>query len=193
MSIFPYLSLCNAMVSLMKPLVEIAVHDLETNKIFYINGHLSKRKKGEKSHISKEEIEENLEKIVYEKINFDGRLIKSISLKIENKWLICINCDVSVFNHMKNLSAELLSNDSMDKPKSLFNNDWQEKVHVAIHDFIQKNGWYFNKLLNHNKKEIIKYLFDSGAFYEKNAADYVSSVLKIGRATVFNYLKEWRK
>ena len=61
MSIFPYLSLCNAMVSLMKPLVEIVVHDLDTNRIFYINGRLSKRKKGEKSHISKEEIEENLE------------------------------------------------------------------------------------------------------------------------------------
>ncbi len=37
------------------------------------------------------------------------------------------------------------------------------------------------------------YLFDIGAFHEKNAADYVANVLNMGRATIFNYLKEFRK
>ena len=51
----------------------------------------------------------------------------------------------------------------------------------------------FNNLTNVDKRNLVSYLYKMGAFGEKKAADYVAKILKLGRATVFKYLKEWRK
>ena len=192
MTISNYIPLCNAVVLLMKPLVEVVIHDLASDTICYVNGNLSKRKVGKPSLLETKEFEANIDKIIYPKINFDGRLIKSISIPVENKWLICINCDISIFNQMKNLGEIFLNHDKINKPESLFKNDWQEKLHIAIHSFLREKNWNFNDLNAHKNKELIKHLFDIGAFAEKNAADYVAQVLKLGRATIFKYLKELR-
>lgn len=192
MSIAHYTPLCDSMVLLLQPLVEIVIHDLSSGTIYYINGELSKRKVGDPSLLEPEEFEENIDKIVYPKINFDGRLIKSISVPLKGKWLICINADISIFNQMKDLGDLLLNTQQMNQPESLFKNDWQEKLHIAIHDFLQKQGWNFDLLTNQQKKEMTKHLFNSGAFSEKNAADYIARVLQLGRATIFKHLKELR-
>lgn len=192
MDISIYIPLCNSMALLFQPLVEIVIHDLSSGTIYYINGDLSKRKVGDPSLLEPEEFEKNIDKFVYPKINFDGRLIKSISVPVDNKWLICINADVSLFHQMKHLGELFLNVQHINQPESLFKNDWQEKLHVVIHDFLQAQKWNFNTLNTHQKKEITKHLFDNGAFSEKNAADYIARVLHLGRATVFKYLKEWK-
>ena len=94
---------------------------------------------------------------------------------------------------MQDLSLAILQNGINKKPRSLFANDWQEKLHISINAYLQKNNLSFDHLNNQSKKELAKHLFELGAFNEKNAADYVAKILKLGRATVFKYLKEWRK
>ena len=37
------------------------------------------------------------------------------------------------------------------------------------------------------------YLYHQQAFTEKNAADYIATVLGLGRATIFNYSTSWRQ
>ncbi len=192
MNISQYISLCDSIVLLMRPLVEVIIHDIVSGKIYYINGNLSKRKVGDSSLLAPGEFEKNIDQIIYPKINFDGRLIKSISVPINNKWLICINADASVFSQMKNLGEVFLNTIKESQPKSLFKNDWQEKLHVAIDDFLKKQGLKFDELNHFQKKILAKHLFDLGAFAEKNAADYVANILGLGRATIFKYLKEWR-
>ena len=64
----------------------------------------------------------NIEQIVYPKLNFDGRLVKSVSVILEGKYLLCINYDVSIFNKMQELSSTLLQ--MSNQPRSLFVNDW---------------------------------------------------------------------
>ena len=184
-----YIKICDALVQLMDPLVEIVIHDIAKNSILYINGNLSHRSAGDESFLQSEELK-NIDQIVYSKLNFDGRLIKSISIILEKKYLLCINCDVSIFNKMQKLSAAFLQSDS--QPESLFVNDWQEKLHTSIHAYLDSNNLSFDNLLQNNKKALAKHLFELGAFHEKNAADYVAKVLGLGRATVFKYLKEWR-
>jgi predicted transcriptional regulator YheO len=176
----------------MRPLIEVIIHDLVSGKICYINGNLSKRKVGDSSLLALGEFEKNIDQIIYPKINFDGRLIKSISVPVDNKYLICINADASVFSQMKNLGEVFLNTIKDSQPESLFKNDWQEKLHVAIDDFLKKQGLKFDELNQFQKKILTKYLFDLGAFAEKNAADYVANILGLGRATIFKYLKEWR-
>lgn len=186
------IDLSNAMVQLMHPLLEIVIHDLKSGTICYINGCLSKRIIGDPSLIDAKDIDEDINEIAYSKLSFDGRLIKSISVPIEEKWLVCINCDISIFNQMKDLGELFVKNLQQHKPESLFKNDWQEKLHLFIHSFINEKAWNFNELSNSQKKELIKHLFNNDAFNEKKAADYIAKTLKLGRATVFKYLKEWK-
>lgn len=191
MSLFNYIPICNAIVLLMDPLVEVVIHDIHKNSIVYINGKLSNRIVGDISLLDQDELD-SLDQIVYPKINFDGRLVKSISVILEEKYLLCINCDVSIFSKMQELSESLLQKNLDHQPQSLFANDWQEKLHVSVHRFLQNHNLSFDHLTQSQKKAMIKYLFELGAFHEKNAANYVAKVLQLGRATVFKYLKEWR-
>lgn len=131
-----------------------------------------------------------VDSVVYSKLNYDGRLIKSISVLLDEKWMLCINCDVSVFSKMQELSTSLLQMDN--RPQSLFSNDWQEKLHSSIHGYLQTYNLSFENLSQADKEVLVKHLFELGAFQEKNAADYVAKVLGLGRATIFKYLKEWR-
>ena len=186
-----YISVCDAIALLMEPLIEVVIHDINENIIIYINGKLSGRKVGSLSLLDREGLT-SLNKIIYPKINFDGRLVKSISIMLENKWLLCINCDVTIFNKMQNLSQAFLKNNINVQPKSLFINDWQEKLNVSIHNYLQNHNLSFDQIMQKDKKALTKYLFDLGAFQERNAADYVAKVLSLGRATIFKYLKEWR-
>ena len=184
-----YIPICDAIVRLMDPLVEVAIHDINQNSIVYIHGKLSKRKVGDASLLDTDELK-HIDQVVYPKVNFDGRLIKSISVLLEEKWMLCINCDISIFNKMQELSSALLQ--MGNQPQSLFTNDWQEKLHVSIHSYLQNHNLSFDHLSQSDKKTLAKHLFDLGAFHEKNAADYVAKVLGLGRATIFKYLKEWR-
>ncbi len=183
---------CNAFILLMKPLVEIVIHDLDAETIAYINGDISMRKVGDPSLLDSQELEENLDRIVYPKLSHDGRLIKSISVPIDKKWLVCINCDVSVFGQMEVITQQFLRMIPEKCPESLFKNDWQERLHVAIHAYLKEKSWNYQYLTGRQKKEVAHHLFQIGAFAEKHAADYVASALNMGRATIFNYLKEWR-
>jgi predicted transcriptional regulator YheO len=189
MSFSNYIPICDAIARLMDPLVEIVIHDIAQNSIAYINGKLSNRAVGEASLLDKERLD-NIDQIVYPKLNFDGRLVKSVSVILEGNYLLCINCDVSIFNKMQELSSALLQ--MSNKPQSLFVNDWQEKLHVSIHAYLQNHNLSFDQLSQNDKKALTKHLFKLRAFNEKNAADYVAKVLQLGRATVFKYLKEWR-
>lgn len=189
MMLSSYILICDAIVRLMDPLVEIVIHDIAGESITYINGKLSKRKIGDASLLAPEGLN-NIDQIVYPKVNFDGRLLKSISVILEDKYLLCINCDISIFNKMQELSGVFLQ--TGNQPQSLFTNDWQEKLHASIHSYLQNHNLSFDHLSQSNKKTLAKHLFDLGAFHEKNAADYVAKVLNLGRATVFKYLKEWR-
>lgn len=185
--------ICDAFVHLMNPLLEIVIHDFRSGTICYINGGLSKRKIGDPSLLDMNELEENIDKTIYSKLNFDGRLIKSISVPLSDQWLMCINCDISIFSQMQALSNKFLQTSSENQPESLFKSDWQEKLHIGIHRYIQEKQWQFDTLSAAAKKELVKHLFNIGAFHEKNAADYVAKVLNMGRATIFNYLKEFRR
>ncbi|MBP6985670.1 MAG: PAS domain-containing protein [Alphaproteobacteria bacterium] len=184
-----YIPICDAIVRLMDPLVEIVIHDIAGDSITYINGKLSNRKIGDASLLDPEGLC-SIDQTVYPKVNFDGRLVKSVSVILEDKYLLCINCDISIFNKMQELSSALLEMGS--PPQPLFTNDWQEKLHVSIHSYLQNHNLSFDHLSQNEKKALAKHLFDLGAFHEKNAADYVAKVLGLGRATVFKYLKEWR-
>ena len=191
-----YIPICKAITQLLNPLTEVVIHDLDTDKIVFISGALSNRAVGEDSNldINPRVNQDELQNITYPKLNFDGRLIKSISVplmeKEQIKALLCINCDVSLFSQMQQLASLLLPGSIDEQPESLFKSDWKEKLHWAIHRFLKENSLNFNQLTSSIKKDLIHHLYEIGAFNEKNAADYMAEILKMGRATIFKYIKE---
>lgn len=202
-----YIPICEAMVLLMSPLMEIVIHDLETGTICFIAGEISGRQVGDPSLLDKtsvesdildlEKIDNPMEQIIYPKLNVDGRLIRSISIPLreqnEIKALLCINCDISIFQQMKIIGQRFIGLSSPNsQPQSLFKDDWQERLNIAIHDYLKEVGWSLETLSNSKKKQLAQHLYETGAFREKKAADYVATALKLGRATIFNYLREWR-
>lgn len=190
-----YFVIARAIVALFQPLVEVAIHNTRTGKIIFIEGGLSKRSVGDPSLLDAELNE--IEQEVYVKMNFDGRVFKSISIPIrENNSiiaLICINYDTSLFEKINKLTSVLVHKKVYKRPESLFRKDWNNQINEFIAIELEKKGMRFTDLKNKDKQDMVYCLFKSGAFSEKNAADYIAKVMDMGRATIFNYLRKFKK
>lgn len=198
MMLTPYISIAHSFVRLLAPLAEVVIHDIATNSICFIDGHLSSRKVGDPSFLDIDHkcLEQQIDQVVYPKVNFDGKLIKSVSLPIKDNDCIiavmCLNVDVSVFSQMQLLAQAFLL-PSTKQPDTLFKNDWQEKVHRSLYQWLSEHHLKIESLTNAQKKRVVQEMHAQGAFHEKRAADYIASILGLSRASVFNYLRELRK
>lgn len=190
-----YFAIGNGLVELMDPLVEVVIHCVRTDKIIFINGSLSNREIGDPSLLGSDL--SSIEEGVYAKLNFDGRLLRSISIPLKENdimvGLMCINYDITMFQELHNLTNVFLGKSLTVRSDALFKNDWQDKIHQIIHQILQEKKLSFNELTNLNKKELVHQLYELGAFSEKNAADYIAKILSVSRATIFNYLRVCRK
>lgn len=197
MNLDPYISLGQSYVRLLAPLAEVVIHDLASNSICFIEGKLSNRIVGDPSFLGVDlkQLECQINQAIYPKINFDGKLIKSISIPIKNNnhlvAIMCLNVDVSVFSQMQQLAQAFLL-PSTNQPEVLFKNDWQEKVHQTLYQWLDNHHIKLEFLTNAQKKQVVLEMHARGAFHEKKAADYIANILRLSRASVFNYLKEIR-
>lgn len=145
------IEIAQALCQLMGPLVEAVIHDLSTGKIIFIEGSLSKRKVGDPSLLDEDaQLDKELAQSVYSKLNFDGRLLKSISIPIKEEntvvALLCINYDVTLFQELGALTDTILGKPLLKKPEALFKNDWQDRINECIHQFLKTNNLQFPTL-----------------------------------------------
>lgn len=193
--LIPYLPIAEAISLLFSSHIEVVIHDFKTKSIGAIFNNFSKRKVGDESLF--EEVEALLDQEVfppYFKTNPDGRKIKSVSSLLKNRagkpiGLFCINLDVSKWEEMHHLILDLIES-KIEKPAFLFQNDWREKINLYVSDYLKNKGLCLEALDRSEKKQLITALKKEGAFTTKNASIYIADVLKISRATVYNYLKE---
>lgn len=192
------LPFAEAFARLLHPFAEVVVHDLSKNQVEAIFNPLSCREAGSDSYLDHIDFHES-ETIIgpYDKTNWDGRPMRSISVVIRNQsgkaeGFLCINVDVSVFMTANHLLQSFLKNniDLSEKSKPLFKEDLYEKINLYVRKYCQENQVSIDALSRKNRKEIIHVLAEDGAFDGKKAAIYIGRVLRISRATVYNYLKE---
>lgn len=184
-----------AIQRLLHPHAEVVIHDIKKNKIAAIYHPFSKRRVGDPSLLTQEEMP-MVENCVgpYEKINWDGRKLKSVSSIIHDEkgnavGLFCINLDVSYLKKVNDFIAEFIGFNTMtEKPKALFKDDWQEKIHQTIHLYLNNHHLSLKSLTRTEKKKLIEYLHKVGVFNVKNAASYIAKILNVSRATIYNYL-----
>jgi len=190
-----YINISRSLEKLFYPYLEIVIHDLKTQKIIYIANNFSKRNIADNSIINDLPFQSTNNIIgPYEKINYDGKVLKSISIFLESgkdKYLMCLNFDCSQLCKMQNIIDIFLNKEFYDKNAAvLFKDDWQEKINIYLNQTLRKTAKTVEHLSKEEKKEIILDLEKKGAFIAKNSKEYIAKLLNISRATVYNYLND---
>ncbi|OQS42909.1 helix-turn-helix transcriptional regulator [Chromobacterium haemolyticum] len=195
-----YQSIADAIATLFYPYAEVVLHDLATQSVAYIANNFSKRELGDDSGL--DELENTPDATVigpYEKLNWDGRKLRSISVVVRDDagaalGMMCVNLDISVFEGARAALDLFLSGSKLvAQPALLFEDDWQERINRFIHGWLQQRQLSLSILNREHKRELVEALLHEGAFRGKNAANYVANVLGMGRATVFKHLKELKE
>jgi predicted transcriptional regulator YheO len=194
-----YSAVADGIALLFFPYVEIVIHDLHTQTIAYIANNLSKRELGDESAL--DDFDQTAEAGTigpYEKINWDGRRMRCVSTVLSDDTgvavgMMCVNYNISVFEDMKHLIDRVVSGAGLVKqPEELFKDDWQERINTFLHAWLQERQLALNSLTRDHRRELVEALWAEGAFKGKSAANYVANVLGMGRATVYQHIRDLR-
>lgn len=191
--IFP---IAQAIADLLHPYAEVVIHDLKKQKIAVIFSSFSKRKVGDDSLLEDDEDITFESEVMgpYQKLNWDGRKLKSITSIIKNEagqniGLLCINLDVSIFDLFQQ-NIQIFLKNVQKQPKSLFKNEWREQINEYVTSYLKTHHLNLSTITLSERKKLVGALYKDGAFNHHNAATYIAQVLNISRATIYNYLKE---
>jgi predicted transcriptional regulator YheO len=192
----PYAPICDAIALLFNPYAEVVLHDLSTETVVHLANPFSKRELGEPSLLH--EIDFKPSDLIigpYEKVNWDGRRLKSVSAVLLSGdkaiGILCINVDVSHFHAvMQTLNTLVSIPQTVEKPASLFREDWHERINEYVQTWTQERGLSVVEMSRAHKQQLVTDLASNGAFGGRNSAAYISRVLGLGRATVYNYLRK---
>lgn len=192
----PFVPVCDAVAALFQPYVEVVLHDLATETVAHIANNFSNRALGEPSLMHEIDFEPTDHVIgPYEKINWDDRRIKSISVVLRAAGapvgVMCINTDVShVHAALQFLGALVALPETLDRSTALFKEDWHERINEYISCWMRERGTTVAAIDKSQKRDLIVDLARDGALGGRNAAGYIARVLGLSRATVYNYLRE---
>ena len=195
MPLSAYYPLCDAIALLLQPQAEVVLHDLATETVVHIANPFSHREVGEPSLLHEIDFRPDVALIgPYEKVNFDGRRLKSVSAVLREDGravgVICINLDVThLQSAIELLTALTRVPPGAGQPAVLFQEDWHERINQYVHAWTARNGVVITDLSRAQKLQLVGELAADGAFGGKHAASYVSRVLQMSRASVYNYLR----
>lgn len=193
-----FIPAAKAIAAVMHPHAEVVIHDVAKNKVAAIFNNYSKREVGDCSYLGKEEeFAEDVDVIgPYEKMNWNGNRLKSISAAIRNHegkviGLLCINIDMAKFAQLQQLLNNFVNfNTNVSHTEILFKDDWQEKISQFIQNYLQAKNCSIDSLSKDQRIHLIAALQKEGAFKGKNTANYVAKILGVSRATIYNLLRD---
>jgi predicted transcriptional regulator YheO len=200
-----YVPICDAVAALLAPHAEVVLHDLGSDRIFHIANAYSKRRAGDSSLTEPVDELRTLHDVIgpYQKVNWDGRRLKSVTAMIRNGegepiGLLCINHDVEAFaavlDHLVSVVAPPLPAEADESDKALlFRNDWREAVNALVGAFLAERHVSLAGLTRADTDALIETLHRSGIFEIRKAVLYVAQVLGLSRSTIYNRLKAMRK
>ena len=191
--------MADGIAALLFPFAEVVVHDLASQTVVHIANNLSRRVLGDASALD-DLAHADAESVIgpYEKQNWDGGRMRSVSVVVRDDvsapmGVVCINQNVAVFEQARaTLDLFVSGAQVVPQPEQLFRDDWQERVNTFLHAWLTERQLALAGLSRERKRELVTALEHDGAFRGRSAANYVAKVLGIGRATVFNYLKNVR-
>jgi D-arginine utilization repressor len=195
----PYKPLADSLVALFAPLAEVVLHDVETDSIAYLAGAFSPREVGDASDLSElGPISRDGYLGPYDKTNWDGRRLRSISVLLPGPpaTMLCVNLDVSKFEAARSILDTLLQPSSQAAgadASSLLRRDWHENLNRYIARWAHERNLDARNLGKSERHELIAAIFQHGGFEVGRSASYVANLLGVSRATIYNQLAALRK
>lgn len=191
----PYFAVADALAALFSPWVEAVVHDLELDTVAHIANPFSPREAGDPSDMKEVHFAADARVIgPYEKINWDGRRIRAISVVLrsgaaEPVGMLCVNADVTQFEAMRRTLQGLLGvAEASATVETTFHDDWHEKINRFLASWTHQRATTLDRLDRQARRDLIGALYQAGGFEGRRSPAYVASVLGVSRATVYNEL-----
>ena len=185
-----------AVSKLLGPKVEVVIHSLRTETVAHICNPFSKREVGDPSYMTEIDFRDDDSVLgPFERLNWDGRVIRSISAVLRNSEghpvaLACINFDLSDVRAAQNAISTLIGAPvSSGQPEALFKNDWHERMNHYIVAWCRERNLTIDGLPRSDRRDLIQAIERTDGFKEKHAASYIARVLGVSRATIYNDLK----
>lgn len=212
-TLMKYIPIAEFISSILGDNCEVVIHDVTSpnNSIIFIkNGHLSGRKLGgpltdlvlsiiqNKSYKNKSFVSN------YKAIgNFKTFRSASYFIKNDNEEIIgvlCINIDIEPYDKVKQLmdSLTFISADSInDMKKTLdtqeqFYDNVDDLLYMMIQKTISKTNVPPDRMSSDEKINIVKELYNEGAFNLKGAVFEIAKALQVSEPTVYRYLNKYK-
>lgn len=196
----PYFPVADALAALFSPWVEAVIHDVQLDTVAYIANPFSPREPGDPSDLKEIDFAPDARVIgPYEKINWDGRRIRAISVLLRNDasvpiGMLCVNADVTQFEAMRRTLEGLLGVAHVSEAaEAAFRDDWHERINRFVASWIQQRATTVDRLDRNARRELIGALYQAGGFEGRRSPAYVASLLGVSRATVYNELALLKK
>jgi len=197
-----YKPIADAITQLFRPSVEVVIHEIATDAVFYIANPISGRKIGDISLLGMESHALNSNETIigpYEKAGEKGQRLRSITSVLRDDrhvaiGLLCINLDYSVYEPALDLLENLIRPPQTEKhPEFLFQNDWRDQIKLEVRAFVVKNNIKLEALSPSDRRTLVGHLDGKNLFYAKKSIEQLASILSVSRATAYNDLKYIRK
>jgi D-arginine utilization repressor len=195
----PHQPVADAIAALFAPWVEVAIHDIASDSLAYVASPMSPRTPGDPSGLADLGSPSTAGFIgPYEKTNWDGRRIRSVSVMLagEPASMLCINADVSRFEAMREMLDMLLKPArpaAQAEAAPLLRHDWHESLNRFIAGWSAERQLDARSLGREERQALIAAIHESGGFEAPRAAAYVAGLLNVSRATVYNQLAELKR
>ena len=194
----PHLPVCDAIVALLAPLAEVAVHDIRRDRIVGIWNPISGRRVGDRSLIDELPPYSDEARVIgpYPKVLADGRAITSVSVLLHNangvpRGLLCINFDRSPLDGTIDLLVRFAAAVE-DRPPELFDRDWREQILLVVDEECRSRSLRRDRLTRGQRLDLVRVLDERGLFATRNAATHAGRALGVSRTTIYALLKEAR-
>jgi predicted transcriptional regulator YheO len=198
----PYIAIADALALLFQPQAEVVLHDIAEDRILHIAGAFSRRRAGDPSLTDIADLQPFDQGVIgpYEKINIDGRRLKSISVVIPGSdgqpaGLLCVNLDISAFDLARTALERLMASPAAPRADAghLFPSDWRERINADIGGFAAERGVSLPALTAAEQLDLVALLDRQGYFAIRKATDHIATALGTSRATLYKRLKESRQ
>lgn len=182
-----------AITTIFHPHVEVALHDVERDRLVAIWNPFSTRSPGDESLLDPELLADVAAGRVlgpYEQVDRHGRRQSSVSVLVNaGRMLLCINFDRTLVDSAA-VSLAAFAAPREEQPAALFHRDWRAHVNRLIDDWCLEHGVSRSGINRSQRLALIADLDGRGVFDTRNAAAHVASALDVSRATVYALRKE---
>jgi len=189
---------CAAVAALLHPHAEVALHDLEADRIVALWNPLSGRRVGDPSLLEELPAARAHAAVQgpYEKVLPDGRRLSAVSAVVRDlagapRGLLCVNLDRSPLLDAAAALAAFAA-PVAPRPPELFRRDWRERIALLVDDVCRERGVTRDRLGREDRLAVVRALDGADLFATRHAAEHAAAALRVSRATVYALLKEVR-